>query len=206
MGGPGSGSGLRSSARATIDDYRAIDVRRWAREGVLQPGYWGGWQWTCNGEVLASIQIRAEESRITLMYRHRRYGGEWKDEEYPVRTVRTGCNFGGSRLWFVCPVSGCGRRVAILYGGAIFACRHCYQLVYPSSRENLDGRMTRRADAIRTRLGWTPGILNGTGNKPKWMRWSTFNRLYSQHELFVTRSLHAIGMKFALIETGQVDR
>jgi hypothetical protein len=67
-----------------------------------------------------------------------------------------------------------GRRVAILYAGGIFACRCCYQLAYASSREDAGGRATRRADRLRARLGWEPGILNGEGGKPKWMRWRTF--------------------------------
>jgi hypothetical protein len=75
--------------------------------------------------------------------------------------------------------------VAILYGGGIFACRQCYQLAYASSREGPDGRAIRRADRIRSRLGWEPGILNGSGDKPKWMRWSTFNRLTAKHDQLV---------------------
>jgi hypothetical protein len=46
-------------------------VRRWAREGVLRPGYRGGWQWTREGETVASIQMRAEQDRVILIYRHR---------------------------------------------------------------------------------------------------------------------------------------
>jgi hypothetical protein len=42
--------------------------------------------------------------------------------------------------WFICPAVGCGRCVAILYGGGIFACRHCYRLAYASSREEAGGR------------------------------------------------------------------
>ena len=41
------------------------------------------------------------------------------------RIVRTPCNLGNWRAWFICSVVGHGRRVAILYGGGIFACRHC---------------------------------------------------------------------------------
>ena len=96
-------------------------------------------------------------------------GAEWKDEQYPVRIVRTPCNLGGSRAWFVCPAVGCGRRVATLYGGGIFACRHCCQLAYASSREDAGGRATRRADRLRARLGWEPGILNGEVRSPKVM-------------------------------------
>src|ERR1700730_635478 len=62
---------------------------------------------------------------------------------------------------FFCPAAGCGRRVAILYGGGIFACRRRYRLAYASSREEAGGRATRRADSLRARLGWEPGILNG---------------------------------------------
>jgi hypothetical protein len=71
----------------------------------------------------------------------------------------------GSRAWFICPAVGCGRRVAILYGGSIFACRHCYQFAHASSREDAGDRATRRADKLRARLDWEPGILNGRGRE-----------------------------------------
>jgi hypothetical protein len=182
MGGPGSGNRWRYGAKSTTDDYLTLDVRRWAREGVLRPGNRNGWQWTRNGETVASIQMRAEQERVILIYRHRSGGAEWKDEQYPVRIVCTPCHLGGSRAWFLCPAVGCGRRVAILYGGGIFACRHCYQLACASSREDTGARSIRRADRLRARLGWEPGILNGEGGKPKWMRWRTFERLTARHD------------------------
>ena len=40
---------------------------------------------------------------------------EW--ERYPVFLDTTLCHIGGERHWFLCPARGCGRRVAILYGG-----------------------------------------------------------------------------------------
>lgn len=196
MGGPGSGNRWRYGAKSTTDDYRTLDVRRWAREGMLRPGYWGGWRWMRDGETVASIQMRAEPDRVILMYRHRSGGREWKDEEYPVDIVRTPCHLGGLRAWFICPAVGCGCRVAILYGGSIFACRHCYQLAYASSREDAGGRATRRADRLRARLGWEAGILNGNGCKPKWMRWRTFERLAAEHDQLVGRSMQAVVLKF----------
>ena len=51
------------------------------------------------------------------------------------------------------------------------------QLAYASAREDVCDRATRRADRLRARLGWEPGILNGNGGKPKWMRRRTFERL-----------------------------
>ncbi|MEK6785498.1 MAG: hypothetical protein AABY61_08460 [Nitrospirota bacterium] len=182
MGGMGSGRHWHYGANDTTDDYRAIDVRRWQREGLLIAGCVFGRQWSRNGEVTASIQVRVETDRLWLIYRHRSGGGEWKDENYPVWFERTACNLGGQRLWFRCPARGCNRRVAILYGGGIFACRHCYKLAYPSQRETWDGRARIRADRIRARLGWEPGILNGDGLKPKGMHWRTFARLLAEYE------------------------
>jgi len=200
MGGPGSGNRWRYGSRSSTDDYRMLDVRRWARAGMLRPGDYGGWQWTRNGEVVAAIRMRAEVDRIVLMYRHRSGGDDWRHEQYPVRVVHTPCNLGGSRPWFVCPAFGCGRRVAILYGGAIFACRHCYQLAYASAREDAGERAARRAERIRERLGWDSGILNGHGDKPKWMRWRTFYHLVEQHDWLVNRSMQAVALKFGLFD------
>jgi len=111
----------------------------------------------------------------------------------------TNCKFGGRRPWFLCPATGCGKRVAILYDGVIFACRHCHQLAYASQRETGYDRMARRADRIRTKLGWEPGILNGKGLRPKGMHWKTFERLSAQHDALVQVSLAGISAKLKLL-------
>jgi predicted RNA-binding Zn-ribbon protein involved in translation (DUF1610 family) len=82
----------------------------------------------------------------------------------------------------------CGRRVALLYGGAIFACRHCHRLAYRCQREAPHYRAARRAEGIRQRLRWEPGILNDAGDKPKGMRWRTFGRLASEYAVLVGES------------------
>jgi hypothetical protein len=189
MGGRGSGRRWYYGAADCTDEYRSLDVRRWQRDGLLMPGRWFGWQWRRDGETVASIQVLAETDRVTLSYRHRRAGEDWKSEEYPVGLSWTPCTFGGQRAWFTCPAAGCGRRVAILYGGSIFACRHCYRLVYRSQRESIGDRAARRAEKIRARLGWEPGILNGRGDRPKGMHGGTFERLTGLHDVFLTRSL-----------------
>lgn len=71
-----------------------------------------------------------------------------------------------------------------LYGGRIFACRHCYDLAYPSQREAEFQRYQRRADKIRERLGWQVGFDSGWGPKPKGMHWRTFERLVAELEDF----------------------
>ena len=79
--------------------------------------------------------------------------------------------------------------MAILHCGGIFAWRHCHQLAYPSQHEAYDYRAIRRADRIRVKLGWVPGIANGNGWKPKGMHWNTFEQLTAQHDSFVLASL-----------------
>lgn len=113
--------------------------------------------------MIASIQVRTESGHLTLMYRYRGGDSDWRDMQYTVSLDWTPCHFGSERAWFICPAAGCGRRVAILYGGSIFACCHCFRLAYPSQRESAKDRATRRANKIRARLGWEPGILNGKG-------------------------------------------
>ncbi len=198
MGGPNSGWRWRYGAANCTDDYRQLDVRRWQRDGLLASGRAFGWNWTRNGETIASIQVRIEPDRVILTYRHRSGDGDWKAEEYPVRLAWTPCTYGGRRAWFICPASGCRRRVAILYGGSIFACRHCYRLAYRSQRETGYDRQARRADRIRERLGWEPGILNGEGGKPKGMRWRTFERLTAEHAFLVGESLAGAMRQFGV--------
>jgi hypothetical protein len=176
MGGPGSGNDWHFDAKRTTDDYFALDVRAFARAGALRPGYRGHWSLAGVREPAPSVHLETEHGRVTLRYRHR-CDGSWKSEEYPVTVVRTRCHFGGSRPWFRCPVRGCGRRVAILFGGGIFACRYCHKLAYTSTREEPGARAARRAERIRVRLGSGPGVLNSECGKPKWMRWRTFQRL-----------------------------
>lgn len=200
MGGPGSGNHRHYGAKSTTDDYRALDVRRLAREGMLQPGRSGIWNWMRRVETIASISFRADRGQITLEYRHRSNREEWVNEKYPVRIESTRCHLGGSRPWFICPVAGCGRRVAILYGGGIFACRHCHRLAYASSREDAGDRAARKAGRIRKQLGWRRGILNEPGEKPKWMRWKTFIQLVSEHDELVAECLQATALELGILE------
>ncbi len=197
----GFGSGRQGGGRCT-DDLRPLDVRKINRTGLLTPGRWFNWQWTCNDEVTATIGLRVEADRVVLDYRNQNRhhnGGEWEPMNYAVRLEWTSCGFGGRRVWWQCPAVGCGRRVAVLHGGRVFACRQCNRLAYRSQREADDDRATRRADAIRRRLGWEPGILNGNGLKPKGMHWRTFERLQGEHDAHVNAALAGMATKLGLL-------
>jgi hypothetical protein len=63
----------------------------------------------------------------------------------------------------------------------------------------------RRADKLRARLGWEPGVLNGNGGKPKWMRWRTFERMAAKHDQLIARSLQAAALKFGLLVGNFLD-
>jgi hypothetical protein len=198
MGGFGSGRGSQYNAANCTDDFRRLDVRRWQREGLLKPGYTFSTNWTQSNATVAQIVVRTEADKLILKYKHRRNGGEWKSEEYPVQLDWTPCTYGGRRAWFLCPAVGCGRRVANLYGGTIFACRHCHRLAYRSQRETAESRAIRRAGKIRARLEWQPGILNPAGGKPKGMRWKTYFQLLAEHNAAANESLASMARRLKI--------
>lgn len=198
MGGFGSGQGQQG--KRTTSDLRALDIRQLKHDGLLTPGKSWTTQWKRNGEVIASIQMRAEVGQVILNYQSRGNSGEWQPMEYPVTLEWTPCNLGGMRVWFLCPAQGCGQRVALLYGGTIFACRHCHKLAYQCQRESDDDRVMRLADAIRQRLGWRPGVVNSEGGKPKGMHWRTFERMKSEYDAVADASLAVISKRLQLMK------
>lgn len=176
----------RYSSKNTTSSYRQIHIRDLQDKDFLQSCGWVSLNWSREGEVVASIRISAQYDHVVLSYRHQNYGEDWKSEEYPVFLNRTRCNYGGERIWFLCPARGCSRRVAILYGGSIFACRHCYQLAYDSQREQPYSRALSRAQAIRVKLGGSPA--GDFPDKPKGMHWRTYDRLCEEFEEAESRS------------------
>lgn len=144
------------------------------------------------GDSVAVINVRVASDYVTLNYRYQEGEQDWVRMDYPVRLTWTRCHLGGKRPWFLCPNQACGRRVAILYGGRMFTCRHCAHLVYQSQREQPFERAIRKAERIRERLGWQPGILNGDEWKPKGMHWKTFETFGARHRELVSLSLSGI--------------
>jgi hypothetical protein len=159
----GWGSGKRSSCKSTTSDYLKLDVRRLQRDCVLERRYTFSWIWTRDGEPAGNIVIRPEDDRVILTYRSRSRGSEWERLEYPVELEWLPCHLGGQRVYFRCPARGCGRRVAILYGRRIFACRSCHDLAYECQHEQPHYRALRKAQNLsiptrRRRLHHGPGL------------------------------------------------
>ena len=118
----GSQKRRNTMSKSCTEDCRALDVRKINRAGRLAPGSACSWVWSRNGETVATIHMLAGVGSVTLGYRQRAYGGEWRDMNYPVRLAYTPCHMGGQRVWWQCPGAGCGRRVAC--GGAVPGRQH----------------------------------------------------------------------------------
>ena len=119
-----------------------------------------------------------ENSWLCLRYAMVDY---WSGEELKiddkVYLAPTRPHFGGLRWWFVCPQLN--RRVRKLYlpvGGRHFWSRHAYELAYVSQRETKYDRALRRARKLTLKLGGDPAD-DEYPDKPKRMRWTTYNRL-----------------------------
>src|SRR6266571_2119829 len=71
--------------RPNCESYHSIDLRRWHREGRLQPGQWFSCSWTCGGEPSGSISVRTETDTVVLSFRFRGMEStQWKSVEQRV--------------------------------------------------------------------------------------------------------------------------
>jgi hypothetical protein len=155
MGGQGSGSGShqwwRSRKKDTVEDCLTIDVNRWMREGILKAGVVlrsCSATWTSSDGQVSSISfdvdmLSTDRPSVRLEYSCGATATKEKEAlDYRVYLTATRPRFGGLRWWFLCPISGCGRRVRTLHiapGGRYFACRQCNDLTYTSCQESHKG-------------------------------------------------------------------
>lgn len=200
MGGMGSGGWYLWDKKTTAEEVKRVDIRYMRKQGLLRwPGYTGSLSWSRGGEQTGSIRYRVEQERLVLMYRYQSYGEEWQEIEESVWFDRTPCNYGGERLWFLCP--HCGKRVAVLYGAGVrFLCRHCYDLPYSSQNETYLDRMHRKARKIRKRLGASDNLTEPVLFKPKGMHQKIFDRLVREEEKANTASVMEMARKLDMFE------
>jgi len=199
MGGRGSGSWYRWNRKTCVEEVLRIDIRYLKKQGCLRAGRAGTISWDHNGDPAGNINFETDVDGLILDYRQRENGGEWQSVNQRVWFNRTLCNYGGERLWFLCPQ--CGGRVAVLCcNGLRFLCRHCYDLSYRSQQEVFTDRMMRKCRKIRTRLGASHNLFEPIWEKPKGMHWRTFDRLVREDETANYTSMFAMGLKLGIID------
>jgi hypothetical protein len=178
------------------NDYQSIDLAWLRRKKLLKVGHWSSLSWSRRGQQTGSIRIECLAHGVRLVYRQRQHGGAWQDVADFVPLVETPTRFGGRRQWFEC--LSCHRRCRILYGGAYFRCRRCHRLKYETQYEPPYARAATRALKIRDRLGGKGGIDDPFPEKPKYMRWATYDRLRNEADDLERRWTGGIMRRFRL--------
>jgi hypothetical protein len=154
-GGVRLGAG-RPSNKGKAEDYRRVDVRQLAREGMLKEGPWAcRWVGREGGRALATLLVEPLGQLVDLTYRE---GPSTVTSK--VSLTWTACHLGGERCWFRCPC--CGRRVALLLlEWARIACNRCVATTYRTQRVDVCGRTWIKQRKLEGRLG--PGLARPAG-------------------------------------------
>lgn len=183
--------GRRYYSKSTTDSMNTISISYLVKNKFLEPnkrilGVSLTWTSSYTKKVVSSIgfSVNTTESPsyLELKYTH----NETEKLNYKVYLTTTTPNFGGVRWWFLCP--NCNRRVAFLYGGKYFLCRHCHNLAYSTQHEVFAHRMLSKSRKIREQIE----DKNGRINKPKGMHWKTFYKKLDEAERHERRGCMAM--------------
>ena len=160
-----------ATTHRTCESYHRLDVRSLARDGLLTGS--GTVTWSRGDHVTRAAEVHGDGDSIRLAYV---IGGQEIEER--VALTSTPVHLGGHRFWFLCP--GCDRRIAVLYAGARFRCRHCHDLRYASQRESAKFRAISRIHRVRKKLGAGANLLKPRPRRPRYMHARTFKLLIRQ--------------------------
>lgn len=192
----GYGSGQRCDSKKTTGRQLMIDIRWMRKNGLLVLNTAGSMSWECRGKETGCVGYRVEDDHLILRYWNKHMDGEWESIEDAICFTWTPCNFGGRRQWFLCPE--CNRRVAVVYGGKYFRCRHCQNLTYASQQEDKADRFMRKSRKIRRQMGGSNNLIEPFPWKPKNMHWSTCWRLRQEAEHASNLSLIIMGQRLGM--------
>jgi hypothetical protein len=135
--------------KVRVDKCHRLDLAQLRRDGALRPDPGRAWRSTQEFNWGLSVLLYAvvcDSSRpVAFVLAHDVTGGTAEGHAYPVELTSTPCHFGGSRLWFRCPLltsgGACRRRCRTLflpYGASHFGCRECHRLTYRSRQQHRD--------------------------------------------------------------------
>lgn len=180
LGGFGSGKYDRYGRKRACEEVKSIDIRELKRKNCLGKESYICLSWTFGRKSSGNISMKILGDRLNFLYStiDNRSGGK-QEFNYWINLDYTLCNYGGKRVWFLCPI--CYRRRALLYYGqdGYFKCRKCANLNYRSSQKRKDGiyRIDNKIESIRKKLGipecniWD--VLE-RADKPKYMHHDTY--------------------------------
>ena len=163
-GGSRYGAG-RPGWHAKAEHCLRLNIQDFARRKLLDGGAFT-WRWsnTNTGEEVGAISMVTRPDNARLIYSHNK-----TSINQDVRIVRTSCNYGGARPWFLCP--RCDRRIGVLFlRSGRFMCRHCGRIAYSSQADDQIGRAWRVQSKLERRLG-------DNWQRPKGMHHATHRRI-----------------------------
>jgi hypothetical protein len=156
--GGGMGGSGRQGGSPTVENGLTLDLNRLIRQRDILPGrHISGsltWSDAQSGEKIASIDFEASLISKGHAWARLRYIDDGELKDYRVQIEATSCHYGGTRWWWVCPISG--QRVAKLYlppGATVFAARQNYRLAYQSQRDAKIDRTHARQRRLYRKLG-----------------------------------------------------
>lgn len=197
----GFGSGQWQTGKTTTDASKSLDIRFMRKNGWLIPGRTGALSWSVRGKSSGSIGYTVHDDRLELNYKCTPHGGESTPIKQNIYFIKTSCNYGGERVWLMCPYCGSRREVLYLHS-CRFACRKCADLAYNCQQEQPLDRNYRQARKIRHKLKtnyeWNlfePDNLSDSPiYKPKGMHQKTFDRLRYKQSLYINSGLQYVSV------------
>jgi hypothetical protein len=180
--------------RTTCESCKSIDVRRWHREGLLDPGRSFSVHWTHGGEPAGNIDFEGSRASSYLAFDGAGIAtriGNPRSSGYPLNGRRAISVAGGPGL-HVPSIAGGGIAAgasrnsmpAILCSPAAIATVSLMR----ASRKARKCEACRKRRKIRERLGGSPNLLEPFPDKPPGMHWRTYNRLKERAEQAEQRS------------------
>ena len=178
----GSGSGL-TGGRPTVESCLRLPLSKLMS---VQRGAFGWSGDLVHGgtfphvakRVRFDIDLREDELSGDVVLTHDApVPGGVAEHSYRVGIEAVAMPLGGVRWWWSCPWSGvlCAD-LFLPQGGARFASRKAHRLAYAVQRMTPRDRQITRLRRQRVRLGGSVNVLAPMPDKPKWMRWRTYDR------------------------------
>ncbi|MBO1361942.1 hypothetical protein J2D73_19345 [Acetobacter sacchari] len=169
MGGPNSGR--RREGKAYVGCTPALHVSNLRKVGALNSGFDGVLSWPVVGDVAARMIGRALSLAWDL-------DGQTVTHLVPLSS--SPCNYGGVRIWLICP--SCGARGTALHlttDKKHIACRHCCGMTYQTKGADIVGRGHIKRRKLFRRLGHVGPVYryDDVPRRPRGMHAETYGRI-----------------------------